>query len=172
MRTFLALFLACGALAAHAGEAAYTVRAAEVKAKPFTDAATLSSLPENSPVEVLARKSGWMQVKSGNATGWLKMLELRFGDAAAPKKSGDSGLGALFNVAATGGSGSTVSTGVRGLSEEKLKDPKPNPQELEQLQHYATEEKEARQFGKSGHLAAQQLDYLPAPAKKEEQNER
>lgn len=168
MRIFFALCLACGALAAYAGEAAYTVRAAEVKAKPFTDAATVSSLPEKSPVEVLARKSGWMQIKSGSASGWVKMLDLRFGDAAAPKKSGDSGLGALFNVAAGGGSGSTVATGVRGLSEEKLKDPHPNPQALEELQHYAASEEEALQFGKSGQLAAQQLDYLPVPEKKGE----
>lgn len=168
MRIFFALCLACGALAAYAGEAAYTVRAAEIKAKPFTDAATVASLPEKSPVEVLTRKSGWMQVRSGDANGWMKMLDLRFGDAAAPQKSGDLGLGALFNVATGGSSGSTVATGVRGLSEEKLKDPKPNPQELEQLQHYAADEKQARHFSQSGHLAAQQLDYLPSPEKKGE----
>jgi hypothetical protein len=165
MRWLLVFCLGWSVFAAQAGEAAHTVRATEIKAKPFTDAAALVSLPENSPVEVLTRKSGWMQIKSGSVNGWMKMLDLRFGDAAAPKKSGDSGLGALFNVAATGGSGSTASTGVRGLSEEKLKDPKPNPQELEQLQHYAASEKEASQFGKSGHLATQQLDYLAAPAK-------
>lgn len=168
MRWLLLLCLGWSVFAAHAGEAAYTVRSAEVKAKPFTDAATLSSLPSSSQVEVLARRSGWMQIKSGNASGWVKMLDLRFGDAAAPKKSGDSGLGALFNVAAGGGSGSTVATGVRGLSEEKLKDPHPDPQALEELQHYAASEEEALRFGKSGQLAAQQLDYLPVPEKKGE----
>ncbi|OHC64699.1 MAG: hypothetical protein A2040_03390 [Rhodocyclales bacterium GWA2_65_19] len=165
MRWLIVFCLGWSVFAAHAGEAAYTVRATELKAKPFSDAATVASLAENSTVEVLTRQSSWMQVKSGDTTGWVKMLSLRLGDAAAPKKSGDSGLGALFNVAATGGSGSTVSTGVRGLSEEKLKNPQPDPKALEQLNGYATDEKAARRFGKSGKLSAQQLDYLPAPAK-------
>lgn len=161
MRWLLAFCLAWSAFAAHAAEVAYTVRTTEVKAKPFSDAATLATLPEKSRLEVVARKSGWMQVKSDGSTGWVKMLSLRFGDAAAQKKSGDSGLGALFNVAATGGSGSTVSTGVRGLSEEKLKNPQPNPEGMKELENYAVGKKEARSFGKSGKLAVQEFDYLP-----------
>jgi hypothetical protein len=163
MRWLFAFCLSCCIFAAHAGETAYTVRTTEVKAKPFSDADTLSSLPEKSKVEVLERKSSWLRVKSDNATGWVKMLSLRFGDAAQ-KKSGDSGLGALFNVAATGGSGSTVSTGVRGLSEENLKNPHPNPQAMKELQRYATGKKGAQNFAKSGKLAMRQIDYLP-PAK-------
>jgi hypothetical protein len=164
MRWLLAFCLSWSVFAAHAGETAYTVRSTEVKAKPFSDADTLSSLPEKSRVEVLERKSGWMQIKADGTKGWVKMLSLRFGDAAAQKKSGDSGLGALFNVAATGGSGSTVSTGVRGLSEENLKNPHPNPEAMKELQRYATGKKEAQSFGKSGKLAMRQIDYLP-PAK-------
>lgn len=163
MRWLLAFCLAWSVFAAHAGDTAYTVRPTEVKTKPFSDAATLSSLPQNSRVEVLDRKSGWMQIRSDGTTGWVKMLSLRFGDAAQ-KKSGDSGLGALFNIAATGGSGSTVSTGVRGLSEENLKNPRPNPEAMKELQRYATGRNEAQSFGKSGKLATRRIDYLP-PAK-------
>ena len=159
MRWLLAFCLSWSVFAAHAGETAYTVRSTEVKARPFSDADTLSSLPEKSRVEVLERKSSWTRIKSDSATGWVKMLSLRFGDAW--KKSGDSGLGALFNVAATGGSGSTVSTGVRGLSEENLKNPHPNPQAMKELQRYATGKREAQGFGKSGKLTTQQIDYLP-----------
>ncbi|BBI99917.1 hypothetical protein FGKAn22_16100 [Ferrigenium kumadai] len=164
MRWLLAFCLAWSVSAAHAAEIAYTVRPTEIKAKPFSDAATLSSLPQSSRVEVIARKSGWMQIRSDGATGWVRMLSLRFGDAAAQKKSGDSGLGALFSVATTGGSGSTVSTGVRGLSEEKLKNPQPNPQAMKELQRYAASRQEALNFGKSGKLATHRIDYLP-PAK-------
>lgn len=164
MKWLLMFCLGWSVFTVQAGEA-YTVRPTEVKAKPFTDADTLMSLPESSRVEVLARKSGWMQIRNDSMAGWVKMLNLRFGDAAAQKKSGDSGLGTLFNVAATGGSGSTVSTGVRGLSEENLKNPRPNPQAFEELQHYAASETEAQKFGKSGKLVAHQFDYLPAPAK-------
>jgi len=74
-------------------------------------------------------------------------------------------LGTLFNVASTGSSGSTTTTGVRGLSEEKLRNPQPNPQALQQLGDLAVSKAEAQQFAKSGRLSAAQMDYLPAPAK-------
>lgn len=161
MRWLIACLL-LWSITAFAGETAYTVRATELKAKPYSDAETVATLPEKKPVEVVARKSGWMQVKTDGASGWVKMLSLRFGDTAQ-KKGGDSGLGALFNVAQTGGSGSTVSTGVRGLSEEKLRNPQPNPQALKELQRYSVSSRDAQGFAQNGRLSAQEIDYIPAP---------
>lgn len=160
MKWLLVFFLGCWAVAAQAGEPAYTVRATELKARPFSDAATVANLAERSQVEVVARQGSWTQVEANGKTGWVKMLSLRFGDAQ--KKSGDSGLGALFNVATTGSSGSTVATGVRGLSEENLKNPHPAPQELQQLKHYAVGKQEAQRFARAGKLQPQQVAYLPA----------
>lgn len=160
MKWLLLFFLGCFSLAAQAGEAAYTVRATELKARPFSDAATLSSLGERSEVEVLERRASWMRVRTNGKTGWVKMLSLRFGDGQ--KKSGDSGLAALFNVAKGGGSGSTVATGVRGLSEENLKNPHPAPQQLQQLKRYEVNKSAARRFARTGKLKAEQVAYLPA----------
>ena len=153
------------ALSAQAGEVAYTVRATELKAKPFADAATLLNLAEHGKVEIVARQASWMQVKSDGTTGWVKMLSLRMGSGDATKNSGDNGLGALFNVAATGNSGSTVTTGVRGLSEEKLKNARPNPQALETMRGYAANKEGANGFAKAGKLKSQHMDYLPPPGK-------
>ncbi len=152
-------------IATQAGEIAYTVRATELKAKPFADAATLRSLAEHGKVEIITRQASWMQVKSDGTTGWVKMLSLRLGNGDAPIKSGDSGLGALFNVAATGNSGSTVTTGVRGLSEENLKNARPNPQALETMNGYAVSKEAASGFAKAGKLKSQQIDYLPPSGK-------
>ncbi len=58
-----------------------------------------------------------------------------------------------------------MTTGVRGLSEEKLHNPKPNPQELEEMHKLAVSKDEARRFAQTGKLVAGKLDYLPAPAK-------
>ena len=162
MKWLLWIVLAGCAWSAQAGELAYTVRATELKARPYSDAATLAKLAEHTQVEVVARHASWIQIKADGANGWVKMLSLRFGDAAQ-QKSGDSGLGSLFNVATTGSSGSTVATGVRGLSEEKLKNPHPNPQALRQLQRFAVNKQEAGKFARTGKLAAQHADYLPAP---------
>jgi len=170
MQLMFAASLGMASSLALAGETAYTVRPVELKAKPFADADTLANLAEKSGVEVVARQGSWNQVKANGATGWVKMLSLRFGDGTQ-KKTGDSGLGALFNVASTGSSGSTTTTGVRGLSEEKLRNPHPDPQALQQLGDLAASQAEAQQFAKSGNLSAAQMDYLPAPAKRGKEDE-
>jgi hypothetical protein len=148
-----------------AGEIAYTVRPTELKIKPFSDAATLLTLPEHGKVEILMRQASWMQVKSAGTSGWVKLLSLRIGNEDAPKKGGDSGLGALFNVAATGSSGSTVTTGVRGLSEEKLKNASPNPKALKTMQDFAVTKKSAVGFAEAGKLKSRHVDYLSPSGK-------
>jgi uncharacterized protein YgiM (DUF1202 family) len=152
--------LVCGL--AQAGDPAYAVRNTDLKAKPYSDSATLSQLAANTKVEIMQRQSGWMQVKVNGKLGWVKMLSLRLGEASGQKKRGDSGLAALFNVASTGSSGSTVTTGVRGLSEEQLKNTSANPQELAAAQAYAVSKAEAKKFAQSGKLSAHKMDYLPA----------
>ena len=91
----------------------------------------------------------------------------RFSDEGAPGKTGDGGLGALFNVASTGKSGSTVTTGVRGLSEENLKTAQPNPQALKTIRGYAANADNATSFARAGKLEKNNMDYLP-PARKGE----
>lgn len=151
------LLLGC-ASAAWAGETAYTIRPTELKAKPYSDAQTVTTLPPRAKVEVLARQASWTQVKSASFSGWVKMLSLRF--ESGQGKRGDTGLAALFNVATTGRSGSTVTTGIRGLSEENLKNPKPNPQALQAAKRYAVSADEAQRFAGAGKLHAQRMDYL------------
>ena len=159
MRMLLLVYMAMMCYVAQAGESATTVRATEMKAKPFTDAETVANLEQGSKVEVLARKASWMQVKADDSSGWVKMLSLRFSNVDKDK-SGDSGLGSLFNVASKGGSGGTVTTGVRGLSEENLKNAKANPEALEVMQGYAADKAGAQKFAKSGSLREQDMDYV------------
>lgn len=164
MKWIFSVYLVMLCCTAQAGESATTVRVTEIKAKPFADAETVDTLEKGSKVEVLARKASWMQVKADDSNGWVKMLSLRFSNADK-NKSGDSGLGALFNVASKGGSGGTVTTGVRGLSEENLKNAKANPKALEAVQGYASDKPEAQQFAKSGGLREQDVDYVDEAGK-------
>jgi hypothetical protein len=163
MQLMLALGLALACSLARAGETAYTVRATALKAKPYTDATTLEPLPEKSRVEIIVHKGSWYQVRTKGKTGWVKMLSLRLGEAS--QKTGDTGFRTLFNVASTGSSGSTITTGVRGLSEENLLNPHPNPQALQELHGFEVGKAEAQQFARAGKLEAEKMPYLPAPAK-------
>lgn len=160
MRSIVALCLLLGlSPTLWAGEQAYTIRPTELKSKPYSDAQTLTTLPPRSQVEVLARQSSWTQVKSPSFKGWVKMLSLRL-DSSGQSKRGDNGLMALFNVASTGRSSSTVTTGIRGLSEEQLKNTKPNPAALQAGKRYAVSRQEAQRFAAEGKLQAQSVGYL------------
>jgi len=147
---------------AQAGEIAYTVRATELKARPFSDAATLGRLMQRTKVEVVARRSSWMQVQVDGKTGWVKMLSLKFNQAS--NKAGSSGLATLFNVASSGGSSRSATTGVRGLSEKDLKNTKPNPRAFAVMQTYAVNKSEAKQFASAGKLNSQSVGYLAESA--------
>ncbi|MDZ7656327.1 MAG: SH3 domain-containing protein [Sulfurimicrobium sp.] len=161
MKSFVAwvlLGLACSLSAT--AETAVTTKSTELKREPFSDAATLSTLPAQSTVEILKRQGGWTQVKPATAaTGWVRMLSLRLGSGTATKQ-GDSGIGTLFNVARSGSSGNTVTTGVRGLSEEDLRTARPNPQELKRMQQFSVATAEAQKFAGAAGLQRQPVEYL------------
>ena len=160
MKKLVALCLLIGLVpTAWAGGYAYTIRPTELKAKPYADAQTITTLLPRARVEVLARRASWTQVKTASASGWVKMLSLQL-EKSGQGRRGDNGLSALFNVASTGRSGSTVTTGVRGLSEEQLKDAKPNPQALQAAKRYAASREDAKRFAAEGKLNAQSEGYL------------
>ena len=161
-RIILLILLLLGGVA-QAGDTGYLVRATELKAKPFADAPTVATAPDQAKVEVLSRQSSWMQIKSEAGTGWVKMLSVRLGTpGAAPKGDSGGGLGNLFNLATTGKSGSTVTTGVRGLSEEKLKNVSPNPEAFKTMKTFAAKKDDAQKFAKAGQLKSEKVEYMDA----------
>lgn len=128
----------------------------ELRAKPFGDAEVVTTLKAKAGVDILSRKGAWANVKAGDKAGWVRLLALRTGSG----QRGDAGVGALASVFKTGSSGHTVSTGVKGLSEEKLKAAQPNAEEAQRLDKYKESEGSARSFAKQARLGTQQLGYL------------
>ena len=155
---FLALLLLLPAIAL--AEPATVIRATDLKQQPATDSATVAALAESTAVEVLERRSGWMRVKAQPGEGWVRMLALRLGGAAA--RPGESGASQLFNVARTGSSGTQVTTGVRGLDEHQLASAQPNAAELAKLQEFAADRAAAASFAAQGKLDARSVEY-PKP---------
>lgn len=144
----------------YAWQVAYTVRNTEIKQLPYSDAKTVGTLNEKTSVNVMLRQGGWVKINSGKGNGWVRMLSLR-GDSTA-RKPGDNGLQSMLNVGRSGSSGITMTTGVRGLSEEDLKNARPNPEEFEKLEKYAVNKAKAEKFARDAKLKNQQLDYLPS----------
>lgn len=156
-------FLSALATSAYAGDAAQTIVSTDLKQEPFSDAQTITSLPASTTVDVLKRQGGWMQVKpAAAAEGWVKMTSIKFGGVTTNTK-GDSGLGSLLNVAASGRSGNTsvtVATGVRGLSPEDLKNAQPNPEAVKKLDDFAATKSKAESLASAGKLSTHKIDYL------------
>jgi hypothetical protein len=143
------------ALAVQAAESGTILRASELKQKPFIDAAKVTDVAEKAAVDIVQRQGAWIQVKTGDGQiGWLKMFNVRTGNGDIKSGSGSGGLLSAVNLFKTGSSGNTVTTGVKGLSEEDLRNAQPNPADLAKLDGYASSPEAAARFAKAGKLSA------------------
>jgi hypothetical protein len=146
------------AAAVQAAETGTVLKACELKQKPFSDAAKVADLGEKSPVEILARQGAWMQIKTNDgATGWVKLLSVRTGSGET-KSGGGTVLSGLFKTGSSAGS----TTGVKGINEEDLINPHPNPTEFAKLDGFTVSQDDAAKFAKAAKLVANaDIAYLP-----------
>jgi len=164
MKTLLRLLALLAWLipSAYAAETGYTLKATEVKDKPFLDANTLTTLPEKTTVEILTRQGAWMQIKTADVKqGWIRMLSVRLGSPDQKPQGGGSLLSSLaISSRPRPASTSTVTTGVRGFSEEDLANAKPNAAEVEKMKGYAATPEEATRLAESGTLEVKPVAYF------------
>ncbi len=142
-------------------EPAVTVKRIELRQNPAADAKSLLTVPAETTVDLVKREGAWVQLKSGNITGWAKLFDIRLpgtGTAAA-KGSGTGGIAQTLNLAA-GNRGASVTTGVRGLDAEMLTKATPNAQEFTVLIGFATTKEQAQAFAKTGKLESRVVEPL------------
>ena len=149
--------------AAFAADPGTLTKADTLRAKPFVDAAAVSSLATGAKVDIITRSGAWYQVKSGTKTGWVRMLSVRRGAATA-----SSNIAGIANVASgrTGTGKVTTTTGVRGLDEQELDTAKFDEEQIKKSEGYRVSRKDADAFAKAGKLTLRDVQPLPAPAKK------
>jgi hypothetical protein len=161
LRSLAIAFLACLAVSAWAQEQAFTNRATDLKDK--ADGATLRSLPENTELKVLQRAGGWTRVEAGGQQGWVRVFHLRFpATASADSSSGGglSSLGSALGITRQRSQSTTIATtGIRGLSQEDLKNASPDEAALKQMHSYRADSGGAERFAKEGKLTAAQVQY-------------
>lgn len=140
-----------------AAEPASLVRASSLMSEPATDADKVVDLPANAAVDARERRGGWIHVRTASGQdGWVKLLALRYGSGA---KAGDLGISQAVNVARTGTSGTQVTTGVRGLDDEKIATAQPNTAELKKMEGFAVPASASAEFAQRGKLQAQTVSY-------------
>jgi hypothetical protein len=145
---------------AHAAEKGLVIRADKLMAQPFIDAASNGAVAANLPVTILERRGGWANIESGGRKGWVRLLNLRLdpGNAvsARPTKQG-KGIGDIFQ---TNSSGRTVTTGIKGMDEENIRNASVNYAELQRLGTLSVGASEARSNAAKNKLKESKVEYL------------
>ena len=157
------VLLACAALGAAAQEQAFTNRSTEMKETASADAKTVASLPESTPVKVLARQGAWTRVDASGKQGFVRVFHLRFpATVEASSSSGGSmlaGVGSALGFGRDDKKANLATTGIRGLSPEDLKNAAPNAEALSRAQSYRADRPAAERFAREGKLTPVQVDY-------------
>lgn len=155
--------LAVAAGLANAADPGTLTKAETLRAKPFADAAAVTSVASGAKVDIITRSGAWYQVKSGTKTGWVKMLSVRRSAAA----SGSSITGIAGVASGRTGTGKvTTTTGVRGLDEQELNTATFDEAQIKKSEGYRVSRKDAATFAKAGKLTLRDVQPLPAPVKK------
>ncbi len=165
-------------LAPAMAERAQVVRAGDLMAQPFIDAAKAGPLTANQGVTVLKRQGGWVQVAAdGGKTGWVRALNLRLAAGAGPvpvPRVGPrlalqggargplepAGLAGRKSKLQTGSSRQTVTTGVKGLDEENIRQASFDAEQLDKLNALGASPEQARTMAAADKLAENKVDYL------------
>lgn len=150
-----------------------TNRTTELRAAPDDSAAIVKQLAEKTPLLLQERKGAWSRVKSGNDTGWVRMMHLRGGaTVVADEKSASSGWLASFNrlLSDSGSNRATTqraqsaTVGIRGFSKEDVASAELNPAELEKLKRYQATDADANSLASQRRLAFRSVAYLARDA--------
>lgn len=166
MKTILALLLLLTCAPLLAQETAATSRSTELKAEARADSATLATLPEGTPILVLSRGSGFARVQTADKkTGWVRVFHFRSKGIAEESGSGGGILGGLFGGQKRPAPKATATVGIRGLSEEEMKNAKPNAAEFAKMKTYAVSKPDAEAFARRSRLNATPVTYVDANGK-------
>ena len=171
MRKLRAFLLAALSLlsipAAHAAEKGLVIRAGDLMAQPFIDAAKSGPVTANQPVTILQRKGGWANVETGGRNGWIRLLNLRLeprpASAAPTQRSGGPSVSNLTNPSSllrTGSTGRTVTTGVKGMDEEDIRNAAPDYVQLQLLGTLGVDAAAGRGHAQKSTLKEATLGYL------------
>lgn len=159
MRLGVKLCLAAAALAFAAPAAAedgLMIRAGELLAGPFIDAAKGAKVKAKQKVTILERRGGWMRVETGGQSGWVRSLNVQLEQAPGRPR----GSGASVAALRTGSSGRTATTGVKGLDAGDLAVASPDAAQLAALDQLVASDSDAKSTATQKKLSENQVAYL------------
>lgn len=146
-----------------AQDQAFTNRSTELKDQGAPEGRVLATLPENTPVKVLARGGGWTRVDAGGTAGWVRVFHLRFPAVTETSSSSGNALTSLGSVLGIGKpraqAATTQTLGVRGLDKEQVQSASPDAEALRRLHSFRIDQAAAERFAREGKLNEVSIDY-------------
>lgn len=155
-----AVLALCAAASAWAAPGT-VLRAEKLYSQPAATSKVAASVAKGAKVDILAKQGGWLKVKAGTSTGWIRLLSVRAGAGGL----GGAGVGDVVGAATTKSDPSRVVAvaGLRGLNEEDLKQARFNEAELARMEAVKVTPAQARSFAGQSGLAAVSVPDLPRP---------
>lgn len=137
------------------------LRTDKLYSQPSATASVAGTAVKGTPLNVLAKKGGWLRVSTGKTTGWIRLLSVRVGAGGLRGNS----LGDVVGAATTRSDPSRVVAvaGLRGLNEEDLKKATFNADELARLERTSVTMEESKRFARQAGLVAIKLPTLSGP---------
>jgi hypothetical protein len=156
-----AVLVLCATTASAWAAPGTVLRAEKLYSQPAATSKVTASVAKGAQVEILAKRGGWLQVKSGKSTGWMRLLSVRAGAGGL----GGAGVGDVVGAATTRSDPSRVVAvaGLRGLNAEDLKQAKFNEEEVARMEALKVTAAQARSFAGQSGLAVAKVPDLPKP---------
>lgn len=157
----MAILLASFMATATAADKGTVIRTSPLTDNPSATARTIVVLQRDANIDIVERNGGWYRVKTASGQqGWLRMANVRLGEVAAAESS-QGFWGSLFSFTGRRDSRTAVATtGIRGLSEEDIRNAVPDSAAVDQLDTWAGDTADAKAFANAAGLAPLQLDEL------------
>lgn len=137
------------------------LRDESLRSQPSATASVAAQVSRGTSVDIVARRGGWLQIKTGRAQGWVRLLSVRAGQG----DSSGTGAGDVLGVATRRSDPSRVVSvaGVRGLNEEQLRQARFDADELARLDNHAATLSQGRSHASKSGLASVNVPSLPRP---------
>jgi len=128
-------------------------------AEPTMGAPEVAKVVRGTAGESVEKRGIWVHVKTADSAGWVYSFNVRFGDR--PAASGKSGLSGFFAPRPRTSVTSTI--GIRGLSEEELRNASFNKVELDRLVAFGASREQAEARAAEAGLQAFEFPYMASP---------
>jgi len=143
--------------------------------RPSVSSPKSTFIKAGTPVTIVSRLGGWKEVTTpDDGTAWVRSYKVRSGTIIISEKEKDSGgffsglaslsrkASGLFSSEKKGYSFQRTATiGVRGLSEEQIKNAKPNLDELKKMESFRSKKRKSKSYADQGHLKAIEVAHMP-----------